>query len=144
MTNQINPTGRFNVGQEIYVVATVINGRNTINPTLGTVHGDQPTFHFKKLTVTEHHKVSDQWAYRESRVYDGYILTDGEDIYFRVAFKPVATVLQPIETVDKEGNPITFKATGRHDPCVVPRAVAIVEAMAAMVIMDYFLLAKAK
>lgn len=59
MTNQINPTGRFNVGQEIYVVATVINGRNTINTTLGTVHGDQPTFHFKKLTVTEHHKVSD-------------------------------------------------------------------------------------
>ncbi len=71
-------------------------------------------------------------------------ISNGEDIYFRVAFKPVATVLQPIETVDKEGNPITFKATGRHDPCVVPRAVAIVEAMAAMVIMDYFLLAKAK
>ena len=79
-TNQT--TGRFHIGQEIYVVATVINGRNTINTTLGTVHGDQPTFHFKKLTVTEHHKVSDQWAYRESRVYDGYILTDGEDIYF--------------------------------------------------------------
>lgn len=82
MNTQTNKTGRFSVGQEIYVMAAVINGRNTITATLGTIHGDRPVLYFKKLTVNEHHNVSDQWAYRESRVYDGYILTDGEDFYF--------------------------------------------------------------
>ena len=66
--------------------------------------------------------------------------SNGQDIYFRVAFKPVATILTDQETVDKEGNPTTFKAKGRHDPCVLPRAVPIVEAMAAMTILDYYLL----
>lgn len=63
-------------------------------------------------------------------------ISNGQDIYFRVAFKPVATLLQPQETVDMEGNPTTFTAHGRHDPCVLPRAVPVVEAMAAMVILD--------
>ena len=67
-------------------------------------------------------------------------ISNGQDIYFRVAFKPVATILTDQETVDKEGNPTTFKAKGRHDPCVLPRAVPIVEAMAAMTILDYCLL----
>lgn len=67
-------------------------------------------------------------------------LSNGQDIYFRVAFKPVATLLQEQNTVDKEGNATTLKAKGRHDPCVLPRAVPIVEAMAAMVILDNFLL----
>ena len=67
-------------------------------------------------------------------------ISNGQDIYFRVAFKPVATILTDQETVDKEGNPTTFKAKGRHDPCVLPRAVPIVEAMAAMTILDYYLL----
>ena len=66
-------------------------------------------------------------------------ISNGEDIYFRVAFKPVATLLQPQETVDMEGNPTTLTARGRHDPCVLPRAVPVVEAMAAMVILDHFL-----
>jgi chorismate synthase len=57
-----------------------------------------------------------------------------------VAFKPVATILTEQKTVDKEGNQIAFKAKGRHDPCVLPRAVPIVEAMAAMTILDYYLL----
>ena len=69
-------------------------------------------------------------------------ISNGEDIYFRVAFKPVATILQDQETVDKDGQPTTFKARGRHDPCVLPRAVPIVEAMAAMVVLDNFLLNK--
>lgn len=69
-------------------------------------------------------------------------ISTGEDIYFRVAFKPVATILQTQETVDREGNKTVFKAEGRHDPCVVPRAVPIVEAMAAMTILDYYLLSK--
>jgi chorismate synthase len=70
-------------------------------------------------------------------------ISNGEDIYFRVAFKPIATLLQNVETVDKDGKEITLKAKGRHDSCVLPRAVPIVEAMAAMVIFDQLLLAKA-
>lgn len=69
-------------------------------------------------------------------------ISNGEDIYFRVAFKPVATLLKPVETVDRDGNPIVLKARGRHDPCVLPRAVPIVEAMAAMVVLDAWLMAK--
>ena len=67
-------------------------------------------------------------------------ISNGQDIYFRVAFKPVATILMDQETVDKEGNPTLFKTSGRHDPCVLPRAVPIVEAMAAMTILDFTLL----
>ncbi len=63
-------------------------------------------------------------------------ISNGEDIYFRVAFKPAPTILQPQQTIDLEGNPTTMKAQGRHDPCVLPRAVVIVEAAAAMVILD--------
>ena len=69
-------------------------------------------------------------------------ISNGEDIYFRVAFKPVATLLMEQPTVDKDGNPTTLTARGRHDPCVLPRAVPIVEAMAAMTILDYYLLSK--
>lgn len=67
-------------------------------------------------------------------------ISNGQDIYFRVAFKPVATILQEQQTTDLEGNPATFTARGRHDPCVLPRAVPVVEAMAAMTILDYYLL----
>lgn len=66
-------------------------------------------------------------------------ISNGEDIYFRVAFKPVATLLRNVTTVDDEGNTVTLKARGRHDPCVLPRAVPIVEAMAAIVMLDFLL-----
>ncbi len=69
-------------------------------------------------------------------------LSNGQDIYFRVAFKPVATVLREQQTVDTDGRPVTLTARGRHDPCVLPRAVPIVEAMAAMVVLDNYLLNK--
>jgi chorismate synthase len=69
-------------------------------------------------------------------------ISNGQDIYFRVAFKPVATILTEQDTVDLEGKPTTLTARGRHDPCVLPRAVPIVEAMAAMVILDHYLLQK--
>lgn len=69
-------------------------------------------------------------------------ISNGEDIYFRVAFKPVATLLRPQQTIDLQGQPTTLQAKGRHDPCVLPRAVPIVEAMAAMVILDDYLLNK--
>ena len=67
-------------------------------------------------------------------------ISNGMDIYFNVAFKPVATVIQAYDTIDKDGNKVTTKGKGRHDPCVVPRAVPIVEAMAALVLADYTLL----
>ena len=67
-------------------------------------------------------------------------ISNGKDIYFRVAFKPVATILQKQNTVDKQGQATTLTAKGRHDPCVLPRAVPVVEAMAAMTILDYILL----
>lgn len=71
-------------------------------------------------------------------------ISNGMDIYFTVAFKPVATLLQKYDTIDAEGNAINIQGKGRHDPCVVPRAVPIVEAMTAMVLMDFYLLDKAK
>ncbi len=67
-------------------------------------------------------------------------ISNGMDIYFNVAFKPVATVIQGYETIDKQGNMVKTQGKGRHDPCVVPRAVPIVEAMAALVLADYTLL----
>lgn len=67
-------------------------------------------------------------------------ISNGRDIYFRVAFKPVATLLQTQQTVDNMGQATLLKARGRHDPCVLPRAVPIVEAMAAMVILDDYML----
>lgn len=69
-------------------------------------------------------------------------ISNGEDIYFKVAFKPVATIMQPQESIDEDGKIIRLHAKGRHDPCVVPRAVPIVEAMAAMVLLDFWLLNK--
>ena len=69
-------------------------------------------------------------------------ISNGEDIYFRVAFKPVATIMQKQETIDAKRNTLEMQGKGRHDPCVVPRAVPIVEAMAALVLADYYLLNK--
>ncbi len=71
-------------------------------------------------------------------------ISNGEDIYFRVAFKPVATIMQDQESVDLHGNAATVSGKGRHDPCVVPRAVPIVEAMAALVLVDFYLLNQAR
>lgn len=69
-------------------------------------------------------------------------ISNGEDIYFKVAFKPVATIMQDQDSIDKEGKKVVVSGKGRHDPCVVPRAVPIVEAMAALVILDYLMLSK--
>lgn len=66
-------------------------------------------------------------------------ISNGMDIYFRVAFKPVATLIQKQDALDSHGNIVEMQGKGRHDPCVVPRAVPIVEAMAALVIADYYL-----
>lgn len=81
----------------------------------------------------------EQGQLRTSSNHSGGIqggISNGMDIVFRVAFKPVATLLRDVETVDTDGRPTIVHAKGRHDPCVLPRAVPIVEAMAAMVIYD--------
>lgn len=70
-------------------------------------------------------------------------ISNGEDIYFNVAFKPVATIMQDQQTVDQSGNEVTVSGKGRHDPCVVPRAVPIVEGMAALVLADFLLRTRA-
>jgi chorismate synthase len=69
-------------------------------------------------------------------------ISNGEPVYFNFAFKPVATIMQDQESVDKDGNAVTVSGKGRHDPCVVPRAVPIVESMAALVFADFMLQAK--
>lgn len=67
-------------------------------------------------------------------------ISNGMDIYFKVAFKPVATLLRPQESIDKSGNIIQMEGKGRHDPCVLPRAVPIVEALSAFILADMFLI----
>jgi chorismate synthase len=66
-------------------------------------------------------------------------ISTGEDIYFRVAFKPVSTIRKNQQTVNLDNQAVELAATGRHDPCVLPRAVPIVDAMSALVIMDHYL-----
>lgn len=70
-------------------------------------------------------------------------ISNGNDIYMRVAFKPVATMMRPLTSVDTDGRRVTIPPRGRHDVCVVPRAVVVVEAMAAMVILDALMMARA-
>jgi len=67
-------------------------------------------------------------------------ISNGEDIYFRVLFKPVATISKKQDTLDIHSNEVELEARGRHDPCVLPRAVPIVEAMAALTVLDLLLL----
>ena len=66
-------------------------------------------------------------------------ISNGESIVIRAAFKPVATIMMPQETVDEDGNPTELSGRGRHDPCVLPRAVPMVEAMMALVLVDHAL-----
>ncbi len=85
---------------------------------------------------------SDRGTIRTKTNHSGGVqggISNGEDIYFRVAFKPVATIMQDQDSVNEAGETVTVSGKGRHDPCVVPRAVPIVEAMAALVIVNMFL-----
>ena len=70
-------------------------------------------------------------------------ISNGQDVYFRVAFKPVATILQPQSTINDQGEAVTLAGRGRHDPCVLPRAVPIVDAMTSLVLADMLLRARA-
>ncbi|MFB6317666.1 chorismate synthase [Saccharicrinis sp. FJH54] len=97
----------------------------------GSQHNDPFEIRNGKVRTTKNHSGGIQGG-----------ISNGEDVYFRVAFKPVATVLRDQNTVDSEGNATVLKAKGRHDPCVLPRAVPIVESMAAIVMLDMLLLNK--
>ena len=95
-----------------------------------------------KMKGSEHNDVFNSDGSTKTNLSGGIQggISNGMDIYFRVAFKPVATLIQSQQSIDKAGNEVELIGKGRHDPCVVPRAVPIVEAMAALVITDYYLL----
>lgn len=97
-----------------------------------------------KMTGKEHNDLFNEDFTTKTNLSGGVQggISNGMDIYFRVAFKPIATLLRPQESIDQDGNPITVEGKGRHDPCVVPRAVPIVENLAAFVLADLFLINK--
>lgn len=95
-----------------------------------------------KMKGSEHNDIFNKDGSTQSNLSGGIQggISNGMDIYFRVAFKPVATIMQNQSTIDSEGNNTEIMGKGRHDPCVVPRAVPIVEAITAMVLADFLLL----
>lgn len=95
-----------------------------------------------RMHGSEHNDLFNQDGTTKSNLSGGIQggISNGMDIYFRVAFKPVATIMQQQETINSKGELVTMQGKGRHDPCVVPRAVPIVEALAAMVLADFKLL----
>ncbi|MBU2940197.1 chorismate synthase [Lacinutrix sp. C3R15] len=97
-----------------------------------------------KMKGSEHNDIFNADGSTKSNLSGGIQggISNGMDIYFRVAFKPVATIMQKQETINSDGEIVEMQGKGRHDPCVVPRAIPIVEAMAAMVLADYYLLNK--
>jgi chorismate synthase len=116
-----------------------------INAVKGFEYGSG--FEGTKLSGSEHNDVfiRSKHGIRTKTNNSGGIqggISNGEDVYFNVAFKPIATLLKEQQTVDKDNNETTINPKGRHDPCVLPRAVPIVEAMAALVLVDHYLLSK--
>ncbi len=94
-----------------------------------------------KMKGSEHNDLFNEDGTTKSNLSGGIQggISNGMDIYFRVAFKPVATIMQEQETINSKGEIVKMQGKGRHDPCVVPRAVPIVEALAAMVLLDFVL-----
>lgn len=114
----------------------------SINAVKGFEYGSG--FEGVTLRGSEHNDkiYNDEGTIRTKTNHSGGIqggISNGEDIYFRVAFKPVATIMQDQDSVNEAGETVTVSGKGRHDPCVVPRAVPIVDAMAALVIADMYL-----
>jgi chorismate synthase len=135
------------VGEPIYnkLHAELGSAMLSINAVKGFEYGSG--FDGTKMLGSQHNDkfVSSERGISTSSNYSGGIqggISNGEDIYFRVAFKPVATIMMDQESIDNEGKQTTVTGKGRHDPCVVPRAVPIVEAMAALVIADQLLMNK--
>ena len=99
-----------------------------------------------KMTGSEHNDLFNEDGTTKSNLSGGIQggISNGMDIYFRAAFKPVATILRPQESINKDGESVTVEGKGRHDPCVVPRAVPIVESLAAFVLADMYLINKTR
>jgi chorismate synthase len=114
----------------------------SINAVKGFEYGSG--FEGSKMKGSQHNDLFNADGTTKSNLSGGIQggISNGMDIYFSVAFKPVATIMQKQETINKDGNIVEMTGKGRHDPCVVPRAVPIVEAMAALVLADYYLLNK--
>ncbi len=112
----------------------------TLNAVKGFEYGSG--FEGTKLKGSEHNDAFNTDGSTKTNLSGGIQggISNGMDIYFKVAFKPVATLLQKYDTIDTEGNSLEVQGKGRHDPCVVPRAVPIVEALTAMVLADFYLL----
>jgi chorismate synthase len=114
----------------------------SINAVKGFEYGSG--FEGSKMKGSDHNDIFNQDGTTKTNLSGGIQggISNGMDIYFSVAFKPVATIMQKQETIDKDGNKVEMQGKGRHDPCVVPRAVPIVEAMAALVLADFMLLSR--
>ncbi|XOD69704.1 MAG: chorismate synthase [Flavobacteriales bacterium AspAUS03] len=111
----------------------------SINAVKGFEYGSG--FSGTRMKGSVHNDLFDTDGYTKTNFSGGIQggISNGMDIYFRVAFKPVATLMQSQMTIDKQYHPTIVEGKGRHDPCVVPRAVPIVEAMTALVLVDYWL-----
>jgi chorismate synthase len=114
----------------------------SINAAKGFEYGSG--FMGTELRGSEHNDIfyHDGKKIRTRTNYSGGIqggISNGEDVYFRVAFKPVATLIRTQESVTTTGETTIIEGKGRHDPCVLPRAVPIVDAMAALVLVDHYL-----
>lgn len=133
------------LGEPVYdrLEAMLAKGMLSINATKGFEFGSG--FAGTTMRGSEHNDpfVTSEDGICTTSNYSGGVqggISNGEDIYFKVAFKPVATLLQKQKTVDVHGNETVLDAKGRHDPCVLPRAVPIVEAMAAMTLLDMLMI----
>jgi len=114
----------------------------SINAVKGFEYGSG--FEGSKMKGSEHNDLYNANGTTKTNLSGGIQggISNGMDIYFNVAFKPVATIMQKQESLDNQGNITEMTGKGRHDPCVVPRAVPIVEAMAAIVLADFYLINK--
>ena len=114
----------------------------SINAVKGFEYGSG--FSGAKMKGSEHNDIFTDGGKTTSNLSGGIQggISNGMDIYFRVAFKPTATIMKEQSTINKKGETVKLQVEGRHDPCVVPRAVPIVEAMTAMVLADFYLLNK--
>lgn len=112
----------------------------SINAVKGFEYGSG--FEGAKMKGSEHNDIFNADGTTKTNLSGGIQggISNGMDIYFNVAFKPVATIMQSQDTINKDGEIVEMTGKGRHDPCVVPRAVPIVEAMAALVLADYYLI----
>lgn len=132
------------IGEPVFgkLQAELAKGMMNINAAKGFEYGSG--FCGAKMTGAEHNDIFNQDGSTKTNLSGGIQggISNGMDIYFRVAFKPIATLLRPQDSIDKEGNKVIVEGKGRHDPCVLPRAVPIVENLAAYILADLFLINK--